>query len=112
MKLKERLLAWLRPVPTPSDPVFVSTLSRRVPRHEFVILQQQRDNILKVRKDGRVMLLSLEDWRFFKHELANFCQAQQIWSSQLQQGTVHIHCVGIQEYLPRGIKYTWRFNKL
>jgi hypothetical protein len=113
MSWKDRILKLLG-VKEPSPPPAPVTqhLSKRYQRHEFILLQVMNAHVFKVRQNGKTLYLDLGDWRYFKHELLNFCQAQKIWMSALEQGTVQIHCLGMQDNLPRGIKYTWRFTKL
>lgn len=114
MTLKEKILAFFRhftaaPAPAPKAPL---NLSKRHQRHEFIILQVVSHHLFKVKMNGREELLDLGDWRFFKHELANWCQANRIYSKVLAEGGVNIHCVGTQENVERGIRFVWRFSKL
>lgn len=98
-----------KPEATPQAPI---TLSKRHQRHEFILLQVVSSHLFKVKMNGHEELLDLGDWRFFKHELANWCQANHIYCKALEEGTVNIHCVGTQENVERGIRFVWRFSKL
>jgi hypothetical protein len=107
-----RIQAFLRPAQPAPKPQLVVNLSRRHQRHEFILLQVVEPFVYKVQKDGKIQLIDMSGWRHFKHELLSFCQTHDIWPSALEAGKVCVHCVGVQENLPRGIKYTWRFTIL
>jgi hypothetical protein len=112
MKLKQwflKLLGLDKPEPRP---LVSHNLSRRVQKHEFILLQVTAPGVFKVHMAGRDQLLNMGDWKVFGRDLQAFCLRESVLWSSLEKGKVHIHCVGMQENLPRGIKYTWRFSKL
>lgn len=112
MTLKQwflKLMGLEAPAPAPLMP---HNLSRRVPKHEFTLLQVVEPGVFKAFMGGRTQLLNMTDWKLFGRDLQAFCMHENIRWSSLEQGAQRIHCVGLQESLPRGIKYTWRFSKL
>lgn len=112
MKLKDRFLTWLGLVKPEPQLTLHHNLSRRILRHEFTLLQVVEPGVFKALIGGRVQLLNMTDWKLFGRDLQAFCMHENIRWSALEQGTVRIRCTGLQENLPRGIKYTWQFSKL
>lgn len=110
-KLIEGAKALLRPVKQ-EQPLVAHTLSRRIPKHEFTILQVTEPGVFKASMGGRIQLLNMSDWKLFARDLQAYCLTERVMWRALQDGKVRIHCVGFMENLPRGIKYTWQFNKL
>jgi hypothetical protein len=112
MSLKEKILSLFRHAKPKAESTPIVSLSKRMQRHEFILLQVINPHVFRAKMAGKETFIDTGDWRFFKHELANFCQAKRISTKELAEGTVQIHCVGIQENLDRGIRFAWRFNKL